>query len=139
MGANSRLLGAFLLSRAAVRSSNALNVRLPLRRESSVGHDTCDICGGARQRSERHRLLWDSGLGIELVLAELCRRCAEQPERLLEIYGRRGHDALRVVPVDAAREAQPRHTLRGIILRGLIYVLVALTAFVVVTTVTSNG
>jgi hypothetical protein len=137
MCANSRPLGAFLLSKGSSVSSIALNVRLPLRRESSVGHDTCDMCGGARERSERHRLLWDSGLGIELVLAELCRRCAEQPEHILEIYGGRGHDALRVVRVDAAREAQPRHTLRGIILRGVIYVLVALAAFVVVTTVTS--
>jgi hypothetical protein len=96
------------------------------------------MCGGARERSERHRLVWDAGLGTELVLAELCGRCAERPGRLLEVYGGRGHGALRVTSVHAAREAQPRHTMRGIILRGLVYVLVALAAFVVVTSVTSH-
>jgi hypothetical protein len=98
------------------------------------------MCGGARERSERHRLVWDAGLGTELVLAELCSRCAERPGRLLEVYGGRGHDALRVtsVRVHAAREAQPRHTTRGVILRALVYVLVALAAFVVVTSVTSH-
>jgi hypothetical protein len=84
--------------------------------------------------------VWDAGLGTELVLAELCGRCAERPDRLLEVYGRRGHDALRVTStrVHAARKAQPRHTTRGIVLRGLVYVLVALAAFVVVTSITSH-
>jgi hypothetical protein len=72
------------------------------------------------------------------VLAELCSRCAERPEPLIEAYGGRGHDALKVTPVQAAREAQRRHTIGGIILRGLVYVLVALAAFVVVTSVTSH-
>lgn len=103
-----------------------------------VARDTCDLCGGARERSERHRLVWDAGLGAELVLAELCRRCADRPDPLLEAYGGRGRDALKVTHVDAAREAQPRHTMVGIILRGLVYVLVALAAFVVVTSVTSH-
>jgi hypothetical protein len=71
------------------------------------------------------------------VLAELCGRCAERPDRLLEVYGGRGHDALRVTHVHG-REAQPRHTMRGIILRGVVYVLVALAAFVVVTSITSH-
>ena len=96
------------------------------------------MCGGARERSERHRLVWDTGLGTELVLAELCRRCADRPGRLLEVYGGRGHDALRVIRVPTAREVQPRRTMGGIILRGLVYVLVALAAFVVVTSVTSH-
>ena len=103
-----------------------------------VARDTCDLCGGARYRSERHRLIWDSGLGTELVLAELCSRCADQPDRLLEVYGGRGHDALQVTNVHAVREAQPRHTMAGIILRGLVYVLAALTAFIFVTIVTSR-
>ena len=88
--------------------------------------------------SERHRLVWDAGLGTELVLAELCRRCAERPGRLLEVYGGRGHDALRVESGRAAREAHPEHRLRGIFLRGLVYVLVAFAAFVVVTSVASR-
>jgi hypothetical protein len=96
------------------------------------------MCGGARERSERHRLVWDAGLGAELVLAELCGRCAGRPGRLLEVYGGRGHDALKITStrVHAARAAKPQHTTRGIILRGLVYVLVALAAFVVVTSVT---
>jgi hypothetical protein len=103
-----------------------------------VARETCDLCGGARERSERHRLVWDAGLGTELVLAELCRRCAERPDRLLEVYGGRGLDALKVTHVRAARDAQPRHRTVGIILRGLVYVLVALAAFVVVTIVMSR-
>jgi hypothetical protein len=103
-----------------------------------VAHDTCDLCGGARERSERYRLVWDSGLGTELVLAELCSPCAERPGRLLEVYGGRGHDALRVTGLRTAREAQPEHRVRGIILRGLVYILVAFAAFVVVTSVASR-
>jgi hypothetical protein len=103
-----------------------------------AARDTCDMCGGARERSERHRLVWDAGPGTELVLAELCRRCAERPGRLLDVYGGRGRDALRVTGVHAAREAQPEHRMRGIILRGLVYLLVAFAAFVVVTSVASR-
>jgi hypothetical protein len=86
-------------------------------------------------------LVWDSGLGIDLVLAELCRDCAGQPDRLIEIYGGRGHGALRVTRADAAseRETAPGHTIRGIALRSLVYVLVALAAFVVVTMLTSRS
>ena len=103
--------------------------------------NTCDLCGAARTRSERQRLVWDTGLGIELILADLCRQCAGHPGPLLAIYGGRGHDALRVTQAEAvsARETAPGHTMRSIVLRGLVYVLVALAAFVVVTTVTSRG
>jgi hypothetical protein len=97
------------------------------------------MCGGARERSERQRLVWDAGLGNELVLAELCRRCADEPDRLIKLYGARGQDALKVTTrVLAGREAQSPHPMRGIILRGLLYVLLALAAFVVVTSVTSH-
>ena len=103
-----------------------------------VASDTCDLCGGARERSERHRLVWDAGLGTELVLAELCRRCAERPGSLLEAYGGRGRDALKVTHVHVGRETEPGHTVRGIILRGLVYILIAIAAFVVVTSVASR-
>ena len=97
----------------------------------------CDMCGAARTRSERQRLVWDTGLGIELILAELCRQCAEHPGPFLVIYGGRGHDALRVTQADAVSGGENAlgHTMRGIVLRGLVYVLLALAAFVVVTTV----
>jgi hypothetical protein len=74
------------------------------------------------------------------VLAELCGRCAERPGRLLEVYGGHGHDALSVTStrVQAVREDRARHPIGGIILRGLVYVLVALAAFVVITSVTSH-
>jgi hypothetical protein len=102
-----------------------------------VARLTCDMCGGARDGSERHRLVWDAGLGTELVLAELCSRCAERPGPLLEAYGGRGHAALRITHVQAARAA-PRHAMRSTILRGLVYVLIALAAFVLVTSITSR-
>jgi hypothetical protein len=102
-----------------------------------VARYTCDMGGGARDGSQRHRLVWDTGLGTELVLAELCSRCAGRPGPLLEVYGGRGHAALRVTHVHAARAAQP-HAMRGIILRGLVYALIALAAFVLVTSITSR-
>ena len=108
---------------------------------SAASADFCDMCGAARARSERRRLVWDTGLGIEVVLAELCRQCAGQPDRLLEMYGGRGHDAMRITQGDPvpAREPAPRHTMRGLVIRGFFYLLVALAAFVVVTTLTSRG
>jgi hypothetical protein len=100
----------------------------------------CDLCGGVRNRSERTRLIWDAGSGDELVLAELCRQCAAHPEAVLEAYGARSHGALRVTRAEAPpeREAAPAHAIRGVVLRGLLYVLLALAAFVVVTAITSH-
>jgi hypothetical protein len=57
---------------------------------------------------------------------------------LLEAYGGRGRDSLKVTHVHVARETEPRHRMVGIILRGLLYILVAIAAFVVVTSVTSH-
>ena len=107
----------------------------------TAASESCDLCGAARARSERGRLVWDSGLGNELVLADLCRRCAGAPDELLEIYGTRSHGALRVTPADpvSGRDAAAGHSIRGVVLRGLAYVVVALAAFVVITIVTSRG
>ena len=102
-----------------------------------VARYTCDICGGARDGSQRHRLVWNTGLGTELVLAELCSRCADRPGPLLEVYGGRGHAALRITHVQAARAAR-WHAMQNTILRGLVYVLIALAAFVLVTSITSR-
>ncbi|HET7856241.1 MAG TPA: hypothetical protein VFL41_07270 [Gaiellaceae bacterium] len=88
--------------------------------------------------SERNRLVWDSGPGGELVLAELCRDCAGNPDRLVETYGGHGHSAIRVTRAGSAPETTAR-AMRGIVLRSLLYFLVALAAFVVVTTVASRG
>ena len=80
-------------------------------------------------------MIWDAGYGNELVLAELCRDCAAEPEALLETYDARSHGALRVIRGDlvSEREAAPARPIPGVVLRGLLYVLLALAAFVVVT------
>jgi hypothetical protein len=44
-----------------------------------VARNTCDLCGGARERSERHRLVWDTGLGTELVLADCADAAPNAP------------------------------------------------------------
>jgi hypothetical protein len=106
-----------------------------------VAPSACDICGAARTRSERQRLVWDTGSGTELILAELCRHCATRPEALLETYGARSRGALRVTRADLVSEPEtaPARAISGIVLRGIVYVLVALAAFVVVTTLTARG
>jgi hypothetical protein len=106
-----------------------------------VARATCDMCGAARARSDRQRFVWDTGFGTEVVLAELCRDCAGQADRLLEIYGGHGREAISVTRPDpvSIRETALGRTVRGIVLRGLVYMLVALAAFVVVTALTSRG
>jgi hypothetical protein len=49
----------------------------------------CDVCEAPLVRDERRRLVWDSGVDGELVLAELCSRCAGESDRLLQLYGGR--------------------------------------------------
>lgn len=104
-------------------------------------HATCDVCGGARSRDERIRLIWQSALAGDLVLAELCRRCAAQSDLILEMYGGRGRNAIRV-----AREvrtstppAAQRHPALGLIARGVLYLLVALAFFLIVTLISSRA
>jgi hypothetical protein len=82
--------------------------------------------------------VWNTGGGTELVLADLCSRCAADGDRLLDLYGGRRRDALRiarekrVVPVPAAPERGAR-TLG----RVLVYLLAGLASFIVVTLITS--
>jgi hypothetical protein len=70
----------------------------------------------------------------------LCIRCAGQADRLLETYGGRGRDAMRVTQADAVSELErsPAHRVGGSLVRGVLYVLIALATFVVVTFVTSH-
>jgi hypothetical protein len=101
----------------------------------------CDFCGAPRARGERRRFVWDTGLGDELVLADLCGRCANQADRLLEVYGGFGRAAIRftqAAPVPAVKPP-PVQRVGSILVRGLVYLLIALAAFVVVTFVTSRG
>ena len=101
----------------------------------------CDFCGASRARDERHRFVWDTGLGAELVLADLCSRCAADPGRLLEVHGGHGREAIRFVQAESvsAVEAGPARRVGGLLGRSLLYLLIALSAFVVVTLVTSRG
>src|SRR5262245_11983832 len=100
----------------------------------------CDLCGGPRIRSERTRLIWDAGSGDELVLAELCCECAANPEAVLEAYGAHSHGALRVTRAETIpeREVAPAQVVRGRVLRGFLYALLAVAAFVLVTAITSH-
>jgi hypothetical protein len=101
----------------------------------------CDFCGAPRARDDRHRFVWDSGLGVELVLADLCGRCAAEAGRLLKVYGGHGREAIRFEQAEgvAATEAGPTRGVGGLLGRSLLYLLIALSAFVVVTLITSRG
>jgi hypothetical protein len=101
----------------------------------------CDVCGRARTRDERHRLVWQSDPAARLVLAELCRDCATIADPLLELYGGRGCDAIRLVQEIRAspppRRVQPR--VLGYTTRGILYLVIAIGSFLLVTLVTSGG
>jgi hypothetical protein len=101
----------------------------------------CDFCGAAPTSSERHRFVWDTGLGTELVLAELCGSCATEADLLLELYGGRGRDAIRLTQWTRVSEPEraPVRRVVDVVVRGLFYVLIALATFVVYTYVTSRG
>lgn len=99
------------------------------------------MCGAPRARGERRRLVWDSGVGGELVLADVCGRCAGQADRLLEMYGGHGRNAMRLTQeaTVSTRETRPAQRVGGIVVRGLLYLLIALASFFVFTFVTSRG
>jgi hypothetical protein len=95
----------------------------------------CDFCGAPRANSERQRLVWDSGRDGELVLAELCARCAGQADELVAVFGGRGREAMRLTQhvVLSPAERTPIRRVGGVVARGVVYVLVAVVAFLVVT------
>jgi hypothetical protein len=101
----------------------------------------CDVCGRARTRDERHRLIWERDPATRLVLAELCRGCATIADPLLELYGGRGGDAIRLVQEIRAspspRRVQPR--VLGYTTCGILYLVIAISSFLLVTLVTSGG
>jgi len=102
----------------------------------------CDFCGAPLTTSERQRFVWNTGLGTELVLAELCGTCAARADLLLEMYGGRGRDSIRLTQwsrVSApAPEPAPLRRGAGIVIRGLLYVLIALASFLIYTYVSSH-
>jgi hypothetical protein len=101
----------------------------------------CDFCGAPLVRGDRRRLIWDSGVGGDLVLADLCSPCANKATRLLDSYGGHGRNAIRLTQaaVVSAAETTPLQRAGGILVRSLLYALIALVAFVLVTLVTSRG
>ena len=101
----------------------------------------CDVCGHARTRDERHRLVWKRDNATRLVLAELCRNCATFADPLVELYGGCGRETIRLVT--EVRAAPPPRAVQSRVLgftaRGVLYLLIALAAFLLVTLVTSRG
>jgi hypothetical protein len=101
----------------------------------------CDFCGAVCARSQRRRLTWETERGDELVLADLCARCAAHADRLLALYGGRGRASMQLsgpgradaIPLALVRRAS------GALMRALVYVLIALAVFFVVTLITSRG
>jgi hypothetical protein len=96
----------------------------------------CDFCRSPLPRGERHRLVWESAaLDGELILADLCSRCAAEafgsapgsrPARL---------DAVRLVQEVRPSAAAPK--VVGFIVRGAFYLLIALAFFLIVTLISS--
>jgi hypothetical protein len=96
----------------------------------------CDFCRSALPRGERHRLVWDSAaLGAELILAELCSRCATGALGSASGSQSDPPDALRLVQEVRRSAAAPR--VVGFVARGAFYLLIAVTFFVIVTLISS--
>jgi hypothetical protein len=109
--------------------------------DSALRGAACDVCAAPRSRRERLRLVWNSGVDGDLVLAELCARCASESEQFLVINGGRGRDAIRLTQDGSVSGVEPAAVRRvgGVFVRGLVYVLIAMTAFAVVTLVTARN
>jgi hypothetical protein len=109
--------------------------RSEYERGSAAAAVVCDLCGSARSPRERNRVVWATDGGDELVLADLCSHCAGDADRVLDHYGERGREALTVIketriePIGSARA--PR------LARVLVYLLVGLASFFIVTLISS--
>jgi hypothetical protein len=100
----------------------------------------CDFCGGAFAKGERRRLTWRTAADGDFVLAELCPRCASDPNGFLHEYGGRGRASLRII--EPATADRPRagviRSTSGIVLRASMYILIALATFFIVTLITTH-
>jgi hypothetical protein len=85
---------------------------------------------------ERHRLVWESeALATELILAEVCSRCADKA-----FGSARGSQAARADALRLVQEVRPSATapkIVGFIARGAVYFLVGVTFFLIVTLISS--
>jgi hypothetical protein len=102
-----------------------------------AAYPACDFCKTALTRGERHRLVWESSLPTGLVLADLCSHCSTRAESLIELYGGCGRDAIRLA--QEVRPSAPARKVAGFIARGALYVLIAITFFVIVTAISSRA
>jgi hypothetical protein len=132
----------------AERSGRAASAALPLpaqpRMNETISHapraPLCDFCRSALARGERNRLVWDSGVAGELVLAELCAGCATR------FFGSRRSqvDILRLVQDRRASALAGRASALapkavGFAARGVLYLLIAVAFFLIVTTISSSA
>jgi hypothetical protein len=127
------------LQHGAEASGRAASAALPLPAGSRMNEAVsgsprgpyCDFCRAALVRGERHRLVWDSAVAGELVLAELCAGCATR------WFGPRRSqvDTLRLV--QAGRASVPAPKAVGFAARGVLYLLIAVTFFLIVTVISS--
>lgn len=94
---------------------------------------TCDFCRGAIARDERYRLVWESAFAGELVLAEMCCGCATK-----SFASRTARpDTLRLV--QDVRHSAPGHRVAGFVAHGVLYLLIAVTFFLIVTLISSSA
>jgi hypothetical protein len=83
--------------------------------------------------------MWRINGGEDLILADLCARCVARADRLLNVHGGRDRAAMRLTESDAAAATALSRVRRvsGALMRGAVYILIALAVFFVVTLITS--
>lgn len=138
-----RLLLPSTLSRT-VSPANSHTSRVP------TAHVGCDFCRAELTRRERRRIVWETGIGSEVVLADLCGRCAARADALLERYGGQGRSTLRLIttshhPAPARkavgaveREPRPAFAALAFLARSAIYLMIGVAAFLLVTLVVAR-
>jgi len=67
----------------------------------------------------------------------LCSSCAGTSETLLESYGGRGRESIALL--QQIRPSAGPHRVAGFVARGAVYVLIALTFFVIVTLISPRA
>jgi hypothetical protein len=97
---------------------------------------SCDFCRGSLVSGERHRLVWESPeLATDLILADLCSRCATAYASAGASRWSVRTNAVRLVQEVRPSAAAPK--VVGFIARGAVYFLVAVTFFLIVTLISS--
>lgn len=106
--------------------------------EAATRTPLCDVCSAPCPRGVRRRLVWASELAGDLVLADLCARCAADSDRLIQMYA---GESVRVTEqvVRSPVTPAPARRVGGMVLRGIVYFAIAVAAFAVVTLLTSRN